>query len=155
MCFGFLISYQAPVHLFPLHTDPLSVFRGSMTMTMPLQDASVSLKNSGKKIWSMVNGGFYPRASYEWKLPGTSSDNIWKEVEFSWSTSWWSVTSYWFGVHVSHLIQWLIWREEVCMLGFHLVSVTALSFWFILSSFMQGHFIANIWMKESQARQSS
>lgn len=57
-----------------------------------------------------------------------------------------SVTSYWFGVCVSHLIQWLIWREAACMLGFHLVSLKAYGFWFILSSFVQGCFIAKGWM---------
>lgn len=33
-----------------------------------------------------------------------------------------------------------------CMLGFHLVSLKAYSFWFILSSFVQGCFIAKGWM---------
>ena len=56
------------------------------------------------------------------------------------------LTSYWFGVCISHLTQWLIWKEAACMLGFHLVSLKAYGFWFIFALFVQGCFIAKGWM---------
>ena len=54
--------------------------------------------------------------------------------------------SYWFGVCISNLTQWLVWREAACMLGFHLVSLKAYSFWFIFPFFVQGCFITKSWV---------
>lgn len=43
------------------------------------------------------------------------------------------LTSYWFGVCISHLTQWLIWKEAARMLGFHLVSLKA--YWLLIYFF--------------------
>lgn len=142
-----LFLNQTFPHLSSLHTASLSASRrGSDNEWAPSarylnifeerQQGNVKCSDDGP-----FKGGWWMETSWHFKWQHLKGSRIFlkprQEI---------SVTGYWFGVYVSHLIQWLIWREAACMLGFHLVTLKAYSFWFILSSFAQGCFITNGWM---------
>lgn len=148
----FLLLHWASLYLFSLHTAPLPASRRSCDNEKA--PSAICLNSSEEKQQGNVKygdgglfkGGWWMETSWHFKWQHLKGSGIFLKhrQEFS-------VTSYWFGVHVLHLIQWLIWREAACMLGFHLVSLKAYGFWFILSSFMQGCFITKGWMTDFPA----
>lgn len=135
--------YTSLLHTLPFFQPPWE----ALTMSrLPLQDALIPFeeRQQGNVKYGdggLFKGGWWMETSWHFKWQHLKGSGIFlkhrQEI---------SVTSYWFGLHILHLIQWLIWMEAARMLGFHLVSLKAYRFWFILSSFVQGCFIAKGWM---------
>lgn len=129
----FLFLNRASPHLSSLQTAPVSASRRvcdkEWAPSARCLDSSEERKQGNMKYGDggIFKGGWWMETSWHFKRQHLKGNGIFlkhrQEV---------CVTSYWFGVHILHLIWWLIWREAACMLGFHLVSLKAHNFWFIL-----------------------
>lgn len=122
----FLFLNQTSPHLSCLHTVPPSTSRKScdngwapfvrcLDIFEERQQGNVKCGDG-----DLFKGGWWMETSWHFKWQHLKGSGIFlkprQEI---------SVTNYWFGVYGSHLIQWLIWREAACMLGFHLVRLKA------------------------------
>lgn len=143
--FGFLI-YSRHRHTSPLSTQALlwapNVYDNGWAPSAWCLD-SLEERQPGNVRYG--DGGLFKGWVMSGNFPTfqvTTSERKWNFPEAQAA----DLTSYWSGVCVSHLTQWLIWREVACMLGCHLVSLKAYSFWFIFPLFMWVCFIAKGWM---------
>lgn len=126
LCFGFLISKSdISTPLLSVHCPSFTSRRDCDNGWAPFVrclDIFEERQQGNVKCGDgdLFKGGWWMETSWHFKWQHLKGSGIFQKPRQEIS-----VTNYWFGVYVSHLIQWLIWREAACMLGFHLVRLKA------------------------------